>query len=32
MGLQFVYGRAGTGKSNFCCQEIKENINNKNRI
>ena len=32
MGLQFVYGRAGTGKSNFCYQEIKENINNKNKI
>ena len=31
MGLRFVYGRAGTGKSYFCFQEIKRNIDN-NRI
>lgn len=31
MGLRFVYGRAGTGKSDFCFQEIKRNIDN-NRI
>lgn len=32
MSLQFIYGRAGTGKSNYCFQEIKENINEKNKI
>ncbi len=26
MGLKIVYGRAGTGKSNFCFQEIKEQV------
>ena len=31
MGLRFVYGRAGTGKRDFCFQEIKRNIDN-NRI
>lgn len=28
MGLRFVYGRAGTGKSDFCFQEIKRKIDN----
>lgn len=32
MSLRFIYGRAGTGKSNYCFQEIKENINEKNKI
>lgn len=32
MSLQFIYGRAGTGKSNYCFQEIKENINGQNKI
>lgn len=32
MSLQFVFGRAGTGKSSYCYNEIKENINNKNKI
>lgn len=32
MSLQFIYGRAGTGKSNYCYQEIKENIDKKNKI
>lgn len=32
MSLQFIYGRAGTGKSNYCFQEIEENINTQNKI
>ena len=32
MSLQFVFGRAGTGKSRYCYNEIKENINTKNKI
>lgn len=32
MSLQFIYGRAGTGKSNHCFQEIKEKINGQNKI
>lgn len=32
MSIQFILGRAGTGKSNYCFQEIKENINGKNKI
>ncbi|MDR3594890.1 helicase-exonuclease AddAB subunit AddB [Clostridium sp.] len=31
MSIRFIYGRAGTGKSKFCIDKIKENINeNKN--
>ena len=26
--LKLVYGRAGSGKSNFCMNEIKENLEN----
>ena len=29
MGLRFIYGTAGTGKSEFCFNEIKNNIKNK---
>ena len=29
MGLRLIYGRAGTGKSQFCLNKIKEQINNK---
>ncbi len=32
MGLRFIYGKAGTGKSTFCFNEIKKNINNKEKI
>ena len=32
MSLQFILGRAGTGKSNYCYQEIKQKINEKNKI
>lgn len=32
MSLQFIFGRAGTGKSSYCYNEIKENINKKNKI
>ena len=28
MSLRFIYGKAGTGKSTFCFNEIKKNINN----
>ncbi|NRU36319.1 ATP-dependent helicase/DNAse subunit B [Clostridium beijerinckii] len=27
MSIRFVYGRSGTGKSKFCIDEIKNNIN-----
>lgn len=27
MGLKIIYGRAGSGKSTYCFEEIKENIN-----
>ena len=27
MGIRFIYGRAGSGKSTFCINEIKEKIN-----
>ena len=30
MSLQFIYGRAGTGKSQFCLEKIKEYINKQN--
>ncbi len=29
MSIRFVYGRSGTGKSKFCIDEIKDNINKK---
>ena len=32
MSLQMVYGRAGTGKTEFCFQEIKKNIANLDNI
>ena len=32
MSLRFIYGKAGTGKSTFCFNEIKENIKNKEKI
>ena len=32
MGLRFIYGRAGTGKSTFCMNEIKKNINANKKI
>lgn len=32
MSLRFIYGRAGTGKSNYCYKEIKQKINEKNKI
>ena len=28
MGIRFIYGRAGTGKSTFCLNEIKKKIEN----
>lgn len=28
MGLKLIYGRAGSGKSKYCFDKIKENINN----
>ena len=31
MELQLVYGRAGTGKSEYCFQEIKRHITNKEK-
>lgn len=30
MGIRFIYGRAGTGKTYFCLREIKEKINDGN--
>ena len=32
MSLRFIYGKAGTGKSTFCFNEIKKNINNSTKI
>ena len=32
MSLRIIYGRAGTGKSRFCFDEIKKIINNKEKI
>lgn len=32
MGLRFIYGTAGTGKSEFCFNEIKNNMKNKEKI
>ena len=31
MSIQFILGRAGTGKSNHCYEEIKQNIDKKNK-
>ena len=28
MGLKLIYGRAGSGKSHYCIDEIKKKINN----
>ena len=32
MELRFIYGEAGTGKTTYCFKEIKNNINNSNKI
>lgn len=32
MGLRIIYGRAGTGKSEYCYKEIAEKINTENKI
>ena len=32
MGLRIVYGRAGTGKSNYCFNEISNRINKEKNI
>lgn len=32
MGVRLIYGRVGSGKSTFCFNEIKENINLKNKV
>lgn len=32
MSLRFIYGRAGTGKSNYCYEEIKKYIGTQNKI
>lgn len=32
MGLRLIYGRAGTGKSQYCFNQIKENIDNYKKI
>ena len=32
MSLRFIYGKAGTGKSSFCFNEIKKKINNNEKI
>ena len=32
MGLRLIYGRAGSGKSHFCFEEIKKKVNESNRI
>lgn len=32
MGLRIIYGRAGTGKTTFCFNEIKNSINNTEKI
>jgi len=32
MGLRFIYGTAGTGKSTFCYNEIKNNIKKQEKI
>lgn len=32
MSLRLICGRSGTGKSEFCLNEIKDKINDKNKI
>ena len=32
MGLRLIYGRAGSGKSKYCFDQIKENINSNSPI
>lgn len=32
MGLRFIYGTAGTGKTTYCFNEIKNRINKENKI
>lgn len=32
MGMRLIYGRAGSGKSTFCFNEIKQNINLNNKV
>lgn len=32
MGLRFIYGTAGTGKTTYCFNEIKNRINEQNKI
>lgn len=32
MGLRFIYGKSGTGKSTYCFNEIKTNINKNKKI
>lgn len=32
MGLRLIYGKSGTGKSEFCFQEIREKIEGPNKI
>lgn len=32
MGLRFIYGRAGSGKSKFCFEEIHKQIDGPNKI
>lgn len=32
MSLRLIYGRAGTGKSQFCFNEIKDRIDKENKI
>jgi len=32
MGVRFIYGRAGTGKTTYCFNEIKQNINKEEKI
>lgn len=32
MGLRLIYGKAGTGKSTFCFNEIKKHANNNEKI
>ncbi len=32
MGLRLIYGKAGSGKSEFCFREMKEKLNEPNKI
>ena len=32
MGLRLIYGRAGSGKSEFCFNEIKDKIKDVNKV